>query len=302
MIDKELLIFGAGLHAQKLASALKTCGHCVVGFVVSTISESTNIEGIPIYSWDSLPSDFRSKYQLACGIFNRSHSYDELNKVMCSHKIERILWPWQYYPLLHSQLGWCYWLNDDISPLLNLKLDNRYSKLYSILADQESKNILERIIDFRSGNDLAFSSYNSNDLQYFNELTLSAIPSKRSIKYLDIGAYTGDTLEELLQHRKALKAVLVEPEPLNCVRLLDKVSSLSEENPKLNSYVLPIGAGAKFESVPLSGDGEAATLRKPNDVKESSDRKVNIVPIDSIIPSDSFDFIKIDVEVTILKP
>ena len=296
MIDNDLLIFGAGLHAQKLASALQKCGYSVIGFVVSKISDSTHIKEIPIYTWESLPADFCAKYQFACGIFNRSDSYEELNKIICMNNVVKILWPWQYYPLLSRQLGWCYWLNDNCTSISKIKNDISYSKLHSTLADQESKNILNRVIEFRSGNDLAFSAFNSNDLQYFNNLTLNVLPSNRAIKYLDVGAYTGDTLEQLLQHIEVSKAVLVEPEPLNCKSLIDKVSILGHKYPTLNSYVFPIGAGAKFESISLSGHGEASTLRKVIDTNESSERNVTIAPLDFIIPNDSFDFIKIDVE------
>ena len=270
MIDENLLIFGAGLHAQKLANALTNSGRRVIGFVISNTLSVTHIDEIPVYTWDSLPAHFFDKYQFACGIFNRSDSYSELEKIMHSHKIKNILWPWQYYEILYGELGWCYWLNENSASLLELKECSDYSRLYSALADQESKIILDRLIAFRTGADINFSSYNSNDHQYFNSLTLNSLPSNGPIRYLDLGAYTGDTLEDFLKHVEVSQAVLVEPEPTNLIKLTRRINSICINYPKLNPYILPVGAGSNFESVQLSGYGEASTPLQSNKTAKSS--------------------------------
>ena len=84
----------------------------------------------------------------------------------------------------------------------------------ALLHDDESRFIIERIIAFRSGSDLAFSAFKSEEEQYFNYLTLEALPSERPISYLDIGAYNGDTLEQLCAKARIGRPSFLSPIPV----------------------------------------------------------------------------------------
>jgi len=149
-----------------------------------------------------------------------------------------------------------------------------------------------------------FSSYKSADPQYFNSLTLAGLASGRACSYLDIGAYTGDSLHQLMAHVEVGQAVLIEPDRNNYLTLCSGLARLLPDNPNLRPLALPIGAGSEFNTFILSGNGEAASLSnldpkwiqsvksEPNAMPQT----IVTVPLDFVMPVTSFDFIKIDVE------
>jgi FkbM family methyltransferase len=296
MIDEKLLIFGAGSHARKLARSLHNKRHTVLGFVTTQQSSEQEVGGLPVYTWATVPNHLRGNCLIACGIFNRSDAYDQLAAIIQANGYRRILWPWEYYPYLHQDLGWCYWLDPTPRTLSSWQEDPDYLKLVSMLADPESRQTLDRVLAFRTGGDIDFASYTSSEHQYFNPLSLTALPSDRQVSFLDIGAYNGDTLQELVQHVDVGKAVLVEPEPGNYSKLAQNLSRLAALHAGLNPYVLPLGAGDEFGTLRIDGEGESSTVSNNGDTRQGASRSATIVPIDKMMPSDCFDFIKVDVE------
>lgn len=296
MIDAELLIFGAGSHARKLARALRSTGRSILAFVTTQPSSYSHLDGIPVHSWETLPERLRGKRQVACGIFNRSDAYNKLATIMQANQFSRILWPWDYYPILCHQLGWCYWLDHQPKPLSAWQQDESYRELIFMLADEESKSIVNRILAFRQGEDLDFASYTSLESQYFNPITLTALPLNRPICFLDIGAYDGDTLQALCRQVKVAKAVLIEPDPQNFAQLKRRLDLLTHQYTELNPYALPVGAGDQYGFFSLAGEGEGVLVTTAEDISHSKHCSVTVVPLDDVIPADHFDFIKIDVE------
>lgn len=205
-------------------------------------------------------------------------------------------WPWDYYPLLHQELGWCYWMDSEPKMLVEWQQEASYNQLVSTLADDESKITVNRLLNFRSGADLQFSSFRSGDAQYFNSITLKAVPSDRAVSFLDVGAYDGDTLNALRKHKQIGKAMLMEPDPENYQKLVRNLQASNTNYQDTNILTLPLGAGAEFGSFAMTGDGEAATLAGADEESSNPVRYVTVVRLDDAIPQEIFDFVKIDVE------
>jgi len=296
MIDEKLLIFGAGSHARKLAGSLRIRGDNVLGFVTTHQSAYQELEGLPVYTWETIPYHLQGKCPIACGIFNRSHAYDQLAEIIRANGFSRVFWPWDYYPYLHHDLGWCYWLDPNPRSLSSWRQDSGYQKIVSNLFDSESRQTLDRVLAIRAGGDLAFASYTCPETQYFNQLSLGALNLERPVAFLDVGAYNGDTLESLIQRVAVAKAVLIEPDPANFTLLSQNLLRLARLHPGLNPYALPIGAGDVYSSLSLSGEGEATAVDISGDAGHRTTSFATISPLDSIMPSECFDFIKVDVE------
>jgi len=196
MNDEKLLNFGAGSHARKLARSLQLNSNTVLGFVTTQQSPHRDLDGLPVYTWETVPHDLRGNCHIAVGIFNHSDAYDELAAIIDTNGFSRIIWPWDYYPHLHQDLGWCYSLDLNPRALSSWQQDPDYLKTVSILADSESRQTLDLILASRSGYDLAFSSFTSTENQYFNQLSLEVLPTERPVTFLDVGAYDGDTPED----------------------------------------------------------------------------------------------------------
>jgi FkbM family methyltransferase len=296
MIPSDILIFGAGSHGRKLASSLQTCGIKVHAFVTSTAGSQEEVNGIPLYSAANLPEEMRTSYPIACGIFNRSDAYAELSDFLEKNGLSNILWPWDYYPYAHKELGWCYWLDPKPRQLKEWQEMPSYQKVVSHLSDEESRSTVDRIISFRTGTDLSLSSFSSSDPQYFNRLTLQALPSDRPTRYLDVGAFDGDTLKALCRLAPVSTAILVEPDPRNYRALVSNLRHLVSTNPSLQPLALPIGAGNEHGTFLLSGDGESVTFSDSISSDSLPSQSVTVVPLDDLLPNGTVDFIKIDVE------
>lgn len=296
MIATNLLIFGAGSYARKLAKAFQAQGHQIHAFVSSRTPTTDQLDGIPVHSFSSLPSELRAVGPIACGVFNRGDAYQGLSESMREHGFSEILWPWNYYPELHKELGWCYWMDAEPRDLQSWQQDAEYQEVMQLLGDDESRTIIERIIAFRCGADLAFSAFKSDEQQYFNQLTLRALPKDRPINYLDVGAYSGDTLEHLCAKATVGTAILLEPDPCNFSQLIVNAKRLSEKYPQLRPIALPIGAGSQYECIVLEASGEASSLHAQSQADSEDVYTVTVNPLDHMLPASEVDLVKIDVE------
>jgi FkbM family methyltransferase len=294
-LDSDLLVFGAGSHARKVARALAQKGHHVHAFV-STKPSVKILDDVPVQTWQSLlESGISSSTQILCAIFNPVDSYKELSEIAYSHGFKELVMPCDYYPYLSDQLGWCYWLSPTPPVSLDeIEASKPYRDVLSFLEDEESRVTFQRLHAFRNGLDLAFSSINSNDKHYFNALTLQARVFDHPITYLDVGAYNGDTLRLLVGLGTVERAILFEPDSDNYSALHRTLDELHELHPDMSIEAFPLALGNKDRFLRFSGHGESATLRE---VEDSVDyRQIHVVRFDDLFPFDIVDFIKIDAE------
>lgn len=296
MIPSNLLIFGAGSYARKLAKAFQAEGYKIHAFVSSRTPASDCIDELPCYSLSTLPSALRSIDSIVCGVFNRSDAYLGLSAIMNDHGFNDIIWPWNYYPKLHRQLGWSYWMDSQPRNLQSWQLDEGYQDVIKLLADDESRTIINRIIAFRCGSDLEFSAFKSDEQQYFNHLTLNALPSDRPINYLDVGAFSGDTLEHLCSKASVGTAILFEPDPINFGHLVATIKKLTCKYRHLQPIALPLGAGSEYGCIVLEASGEASSLHAQGQTGSEHIYTVTVNSLDHMMPSVEVDLVKIDVE------
>jgi len=296
MVKNDLLIFGAGSHARRLAKAFQSKSHQVHAFITSRPNTCNSIDGIPVYCLDSLPCEISKIDVVAIGVFNRSDAYQDIAVYLKSRGYTTICWPWDYFPDLHESLGWCYWLDPEPKSLTSWQQESSYQQLASMLADQESRDAVDRIISFRSGADLPFSAFRSNESQYFNHLTLAGLPTSRPVNYLDVGAYNGDTLQQLCKYSEVRSAFLLEPDPSNYKSLTTNLAALVAEVALLRPLALPLAAGNEHGSFSLSGEGEAVTLQNFSENHGAEHRSITVVRLDDLLPAEAIDFVKIDAE------
>lgn len=294
-VDSDVLIFGAGTHARKVARSLLTRGHRVLGFV-SSLPTVDLLEDLPVYSWTSLEENGISPAtQLICAIFNRNDPYAELVSLATHHGFDRVLMPWDYYPFLEQDLGWCYWLSPETTTTLEaIEASPSYQQVLNLLDDEESKQTFHRIHAFRRGVDLAFSEATSSDPQYFNDFTLAPLAERSSITYLDVGAFDGDTLRSLVAVLAVGRAILFEPEAANYAALQVNLKDVHRLHPAMRIEALPLALGNDDRFLQISGQGEAASLHGAAGAPDA--RLIHVVRGDDLFPFETVDFIKIDAE------
>ena len=293
--DSDLWVFGTGSHARKVAKALFEKGHHVRAFV-STQPSVKSLDDVPVHSWESLvESGIDPSSQILCAIFNPVHSYSELSEIARRHGFNRLVMPWHYYPYLSQQLGWCYWLSPTPPiPFDAIEASQPYRDVLSLLEDEESRITFQRLHAFRNGQDLDFSSVNSDDRQYFNTITLKAKAFSQPVTYLDVGAYNGDTLRLLVGFAPVGRAILFEPDSDNFIALHSTLKQLHQIYPNMMIEAFPLALGNKDKFLSFSGHGESATLKGV--VGSIDNRQIHVVRFDDLFPFDNVNFIKIDAE------
>jgi FkbM family methyltransferase len=166
----------------------------------------------------------------------------------------------------------------------------RFDAVYEILADEESKRIYQNVIRYKLSGDInyLFESESNKDAVYSKLLDCESIEN-----YLDLGAYNGDTIREMLRYNPQLKsAIALEPDARNFRKLNEYAQNVA------NCEVKCINAGAWCENTTLlfdaSGNRNAGIVSKGNIV--SKIKEVNVVSVDSVLNGESVDYIKYDVE------
>ena len=173
--------------------------------------------------------------------------------------------------------------NGFFTPEILEKRKSDIDYLFSILADEQSKRVLEGIIDFKiSGNiDRLFEVETQKDEVYQNILNL-----KGEQVYIDAGAFNGDTIREFLNFSEnPLKIIAIEPAPKNLEKLNAYASTLND----IQLSIIDAALSDKVGTVYLSDKSG----RSPH-IMPDGKVAVKSITLDSISAEPTF--IKYDVE------
>lgn len=277
---KNIWIFGTGKFGRDLHSALSSEGYFVAGFVETSQAKKECL-GLPVFGWKEWSSAHVNN-PLCIGIFNRNMPLDQLEGIARKNGATDVYMPWDLYSILENHLGWRYWLSSANKILSNL---NKLSKAIHYLSDELSKRCFLDIVEFRLGLNTAYGSFQHEDKQYFNTLTLSALKGK-SICFVEGGAYTGDTYQDLCKLTDVYESYLFEPDAENYINL---VSNINREVSLV--HCLPIGLWDSYGILSFhSGSGEGASI------SVEGTAHIAVADLDSLIGGRNVDFIKLDIE------
>jgi len=157
---------------------------------------------------------------------------------------------------------------------------------YSLLADEESKRILEKVIQYKLSGRIGYLREAESDKDTVYRDLLDA----ETIRFAaDLGAYNGDTVRELMSYAPALREVYaLEPDRRNFRKLRDFAETLSSPT------VHALQAAAWSEDTTLlfadSGNRNAGAFAKGKQVE------VEARALDPILGGAPVDYVKYDVE------
>ena len=273
-------IFGAGLFGRDLCIALQHSGHTVAG-VVETTPSATQVLGLPLIHWQQW-SAAHSAAPLCIGIFNRGMPLDELETLARQNGACDVFLPWDLYHALKQDLGWRFWLSEPERILSQL---GALSKAMDCLSDDASKRCLLDIAAFRLGLNTPYASFHQAENQYFNPLTLDALPGQ-PIRFVDGGAYNGDTYLELCRLADVQEAYLFEPDSANFAQLVAQSGHSA-----CRAQCLPLGLSDRYEILSFNAShGEGASI------SENGTAHIAVAALDTVLAGHTVDFIKLDVE------
>lgn len=271
-------ILGCGTFGRDIAIACEKVGIFVHGFLQTKVLCDV-VDGRPCRLLRDMEPDGST---LILGVFNPQDSYRDIFKLVPLDTFENILFPWDLYSFIGSLLGWRYWLREPDY------LDNHSEDLertFESLSDQESRDCLRRVCDFRKGIDVDYSGFQHAETQYFNSLTLGS-SSPKAIKYVDGGALGGESFFELLKYSEIDVAWLFEPDPQNFELLYSNCLSIRE-----NANCVPLALANNYSILKFSMSRGGASC-----IDGRGDYSIASVSIDQFLAGQTVDLIKLDIE------
>jgi len=266
-----ILLYGMGNGADKIIKVLEKNNIEFKGIFASDgfQKEGKTFHGFPILTLSDFEEKFSDITVLLCFGSARTEVIENVKKIKTKHTLFAPDVP-VYGDILF-----------DKDFYENTKA--RHDKIYNLLADDVSKNTFENTVKYKLSGDVdyLFSCETPIAETYNNILNLSDNET-----YLDLGAYTGDTVKEFLSFVPSYNKILaVEPDKKTFSKLKNNTSEL--ENIILYNNVISDKCGV----FPFAMNGS----RGSNSNKDGN-TTAEFITADKIAENEKITYIKADVE------
>ncbi|MFV7790730.1 FkbM family methyltransferase [Aliarcobacter lanthieri] len=187
------------------------------------------------------------------------------------------------------------WYSKEKSKMLDYE---KLSSFKTLLKDDKSLKLLEKIIKFRETLDPQYYLTPDLEPQYFPS-DINLFEKIDSIRFVDGGAYRGDTLESSLMEFQKLNKKLdyiisFEPDTSNIKKLNTEILKQKENFKDINFLVYPCGLWSSNSILTFSNNNQANSSL----VNDTSENKIQImtVSLDDTLIGSSPNYIKLDIE------
>jgi FkbM family methyltransferase len=281
-----LVLFGAGNLGRKVLQCVRSIGVEPLAFADNSQSKwGSHVDGVPVLSPQEAAARYGTSALFLVTIWSLGHSYPEtramLESLGCAQVQSTASLRWKFADQLLP----------DFCQDLPHKLYEQASevrKAASLWADDASLRAYLNHVRWRALGDQGALGAPVKEESYFLD-SLYRIDDHEV--FVDCGAYTGDTAEQVIRRNPAFsRIVAIEADPGNFERLTKWIGTL---DPAVASRISPlnIAVGAKRGKLRFqAGGGEGAKLATDGNVV------VECVPIDDLATEAAPTFIKMDIE------
>lgn len=284
---RPLLIYGAGTTGKLVFRVLSEAGYVVDAFLDAAAKPNASWQGIPVYHPNDpcLSNEQRGRAHVVLCVFN---AFAELAPIVGNLRqlgFKSITTYLDFHPSFARELGDCYWLTSRSFYAAQRQQCQAANELWS---DETSRTLYLAILRLRLLGDHAVLPVPDTKDQYFP----ADLPGYRQpLRFIDCGAYHGDTLEQVLAHGLALAAVAAfEPDDGNFVALSRYAVAHRDTLPK-DVFLFPCGVDGTARKVRFSsGQGYSSRL------DSAGDTLIQCAAIDEALPGFAPTFIKMDIE------
>jgi len=266
---KPILLYGIGNGADKIYNELQNNGIDISGvFSTAEFVRDKTVYGFKLTDYDSAKLKFPQMIVLVCFGTSRTEVFEEIKRISSEQEL--------YFPDVPVY-------GNDIFDLEYVKNnEKRLKRIYSLLADEASKKTFENTVLYKlTGKcEYLYDCEVTQDEPYESFLKLSDNET-----YLDLGAYTGDTVNDFLSRVKAYNRIIaVEPNSRSFKKLSENTKEL-ENILLVNKY---ISDSKRLIEISV-GKGRGTSAKKGGVIVKTDF-------VDSICENDLITFLKADVE------
>lgn len=265
-LENGVFLYGAGVNGEWCLDFLKRKEICVLGFIDSNpYIVGKAVQGLPVISYEQ----YLEKHAEYDVLITSKHHAGEILKNCCSNK---------------KMISFDAWFA--------LRCKEDYEKLEFV--DERSYDVLRTILDCMYSSDESVLRGVAEHNQYFS---FAPFFNTGNEIYVDLGAYTGDTIEKFLfaQNGGFRKIYAFEPGKIQWKALNKRVNRLVEEWAlNIDNIVLVNGgAGTKSEKKFFSKTGDLLQMQ----VSDHGEDEIIIYSLDSFFGEEGeVSFIKADIE------
>ena len=280
-----IYIYGTGTFAQDVYHVLLNRGFPIEGFIDHLEKDNPSIHGIKIFTPESAANARKASEALVVlGLHNyQAHTINIIDRLRKAG-FNNILTSTDIYDLFGSDLGTRYWLTSreyyfSLAPILY--------EMHSRLHDENSKEIFRSVIKFRLTGDTA----DLPEADLINPYHPTDLPNwKMPLRFVDCGAFDGDTIKDFLKNKIAIQAVAAfEPDLSNYAKLSNYISSHKTEISEANIFPCGVYSSTKQFSFE-TGQGMASSI------SNKGTTVIQCVALDDAIPTFDPNLIKMDIE------
>lgn len=167
-----------------------------------------------------------------------------------------------------------------------LNNEKKYEEIYNLLEDENSKEVFEKVLNFKMTFDFDFMKgfTNNHEEQYFDK---ELIPNIKNINFIDGGAYVGDTLPQIIKNFPDYnKIYCIEPNKLHI-----NIAKRDFPNQRDIEFI-NCGLGNKKQILEVDTD---ENINKIQNNCAHDYQAIDINTIDNLLKQ-KVDFIKLDIE------
>ena len=178
--EKAIIFWGCGNSMRLIKKELQERGVVPTAYCENNPNIiGKSIDNVPVLSYDEVRAQYKEYIiVLTVAINNAVPIVEQLKKAGEKNPIYHIEHPFKVENVFLEY--------SDVKDKFH-----EYEKMFDILQDERSKKIFQELINFKiSGNKLPLLKYVDGDT-FFDE---NIIPESDHYSYMDVGAYTGDTL------------------------------------------------------------------------------------------------------------
>lgn len=281
-----IFIYGTGIFAQDIYHIMTQRGLYVNGFVDHMPRNIPHLLGVPIYTPEKVIEIIPNpeKTIIILGLHNYQANVLKIINHLAGLGFNKIVNPIALYDFLGRELGVRYWLT---SREYYFSLRTTIEEMYLRWADETSKSLFQSVIEYRLTGDT--TKLPKPDL--LNPYHPVDIPAwKTPLRFVDCGAFTGDTLADFMKNKIPIQAVAAfEPDLKNYASLSKFVSSHKKELPEVNLF--PCGVYSSTVQLSFETGQDMASA-----VSNRGTTMIQCVALDDAISNFSPNLIKMDIE------
>lgn len=276
-----VVIYGAGNAGRDVRRVLAARGATVLGFLDQKATPGDEVDGLPVWS-PQAGMRWPSGAVAVIALFNPGADVEPIQRDLDRAGFSAVYTFLDLHDAFAAELGDRFWLTHR-----NRYLDWEAEATHVAdgWADDESRRVYAALLRFRLSHDYAVLPALSTEAQYFPR-----VPERRErpLRFIDCGAFDGDTLLEVSQRGGAEAAAAFEPDLENYRKLVRTTRNLNNLG---EVTLLPCAVAAEVGQARFAASG-----RSGSSLSEQGEEVVTCVALDEALADFRPTFIKMDIE------